>query len=503
MLYKFIIINYYFVIGEMEGEVCKIIESQKGKNMIVINGYVMVKNKCRDDLFYWECKHRNHSAGGKHAEGFCKARASTVYTNGQHTLRKSSEHNHAPKPTDTIISEKVTTMKRIAAISQEQPAQIIQAVASEMSNISRMELPSYKALKKVVKRTQNKNNPPEPQTLDDLHIPDELKYTTSGELFLLRESNNDNDKLLLFSCENNIKKLGEATFWIMDGTFKTAPNIFLQLYSIHAPVGGEENSRILPLVYILMSRKCEDLYNRAFQDLSDIAAEFNVQLAPQFILSDFEKAAINASSTEFQTTTNKGCFFHLCQNIWRKIQSCGLSVLYGQDENFCLLMRQIAALAFLPNAEIPEAFGELKNILPPTAEEVVTWFEENYVNGRLRHINRREVRVPPLFQPQLWSVYDNEINGIPRTQNKVEGWHRRWQILVGKNHPGIFYIIKQLRQEQDSTAAEMESIILGQPRPKRKKQYVEKDQRLATIENDRHNRTTLEFLRGIAYNLSF
>ena len=75
----------------------------------------------------------------------------------------------------TIISEKVTTMKRIAAVSQEQPAQIIQAVASEMSNISRMELPSYKALKKVVKRTQNKNNPPEPQTLDDLHIPDELK----------------------------------------------------------------------------------------------------------------------------------------------------------------------------------------------------------------------------------------------------------------------------------------------------------------------------------------
>ena len=144
----FIIINYYFIVGEMEDEVYKIIKSQKGMDMIIIHGYVMVKNKCRDDLFYWECKHRNHLAGGKHAENFCKARASTVCTNGLHTLRKSSEHNHAPNPTDAIISEKVTTMKRIAAISQEPPAQIIQAVASEMSNISRVELPSYKALKK-------------------------------------------------------------------------------------------------------------------------------------------------------------------------------------------------------------------------------------------------------------------------------------------------------------------------------------------------------------------
>ncbi|CAG8838419.1 587_t:CDS:2, partial [Cetraspora pellucida] len=51
-----------------------------------------------------------------------------------------------------------------------------------------------------------------------------------------------------------------ASFWIMDGTFKTVLYIFCQLYTIHAPVGSESNSRILPLVYALMTHKSEEMY---------------------------------------------------------------------------------------------------------------------------------------------------------------------------------------------------------------------------------------------------
>lgn len=40
----------------------------------------------------------------------------------------------------------------------------------------------------------------------------------------------------------------------MDGTFKTVPNIFLLMYTIHVQVGGK-NSKILPLVYVLMTCK--------------------------------------------------------------------------------------------------------------------------------------------------------------------------------------------------------------------------------------------------------
>jgi hypothetical protein len=44
----------------------------------------------------------------------------------------------------------------------------------------------------------------------------------------------------------------------------------------------------------------------------------------------------------------KVVFFHLGQNLWRKIQSCGLATQYGNDEDFSLKLQNIPALAFLP-----------------------------------------------------------------------------------------------------------------------------------------------------------
>lgn len=55
----------------------------------------------------------------------------------------------------------------------------------------------------------------------------------------------------------------------MDGTFKTVPNIFLLMYTIHVQVGGK-NSKILPLVYVLMTCKQQDYYERLFEDLASI-----------------------------------------------------------------------------------------------------------------------------------------------------------------------------------------------------------------------------------------
>ena len=37
-------------------EYCKIVLSQQGREKIIIKGYLMVKNKNRDYLFYWNCE---------------------------------------------------------------------------------------------------------------------------------------------------------------------------------------------------------------------------------------------------------------------------------------------------------------------------------------------------------------------------------------------------------------------------------------------------------------
>ena len=83
-----------------------------------------------------------------------------------------------------------------------------------------------------------------------------------------------------------------------------------------------------------MTHKTEELYRWLFRDLSEFAEENNIQLTPSHIITDFKKAVINAAHEEFPGVINKGCFFHLGQNGWRKIQDCRLANQYGNDENF-------------------------------------------------------------------------------------------------------------------------------------------------------------------------
>jgi len=89
-------------------------------------------------------------------------------------------------------------------------------------------------------------------------------------------------------------------------------------------------------------------------------------------------AAINASKHEFPLSKSKGCLFHLCQSAWRKLQGLGLSIEYGNNDNFSIKIRQMLSLPFLPEDEISDVFKEVKEIMPGYASNFVQWFEENY-----------------------------------------------------------------------------------------------------------------------------
>jgi hypothetical protein len=190
-----------------------------------------------------------------------------------------------------------------------------------------------------------------------------------------------------------------------------------------------------------------------------------------------EQAAINASSSEFPGVNNKGCFFHLSQSGWRKIQEYGLASQYGTDEYLNFMLRNLFALAFLPADDIPDAFDILKPEIPSDASDVVTWFEENYVHGKVRRRlqNNNVIRNAPLFPPKLWSVHDSIESGIPRTQNAIEAWHCRWETVVGKSHVGVYKIIQEFQKEQHQVEVQIEKILCGEQRPKQKKYLIERE----------------------------
>jgi hypothetical protein len=113
----------------------------------------------------------------------------------------------------------------------------------------------------------------------------------------------------------------------MDGTFKTAPLLFSQLYSIHCEVGGI-NSRILPIVWALITSKSENCYIASFEELRRLALIEGFVLRLNFVLTDFERAAMNAMTQVFPEAQSKAYHLHLSQIIYRKIESLRLTSQY-------------------------------------------------------------------------------------------------------------------------------------------------------------------------------
>ena len=87
----------------------------------------------------------------------------------------------------------------------------------------------------------------------------------------------------------------------------------MQLYTIF----GYANHCYLPLVYGLLSNKEQSTYERFLRCVIDQCISMNVVFEPSMVLTDFEKAAMNAVSTVLPASRLHGCRFHLGQSWWR------------------------------------------------------------------------------------------------------------------------------------------------------------------------------------------
>jgi len=69
-------------------------------------------------------------------------------------------------------------------------------------------------------------------------------------------------------------------------------------------------------------------------------------------------------------------------------------------------------------------------------------------------------------------------------------------------HIGLFTLIKELQKEQSKDDADIEAILRGAPKPRPINLQQKREQRLKTAFNNREGKTRLEYLRGIAHNLT-
>lgn len=68
----------------------------------------------------------------------------------------------------------------------------------------------------------------------------------------------------MFSTDQNLKILvSDQCHWIIDGTFKSSPQLFTQLLTMHAI----KYDTVLPSVFTLMPNKTRDSYTMIGQEL--------------------------------------------------------------------------------------------------------------------------------------------------------------------------------------------------------------------------------------------
>ena len=113
-----------------------------------------------------------------------------------------------------------------------------------------------------------------------------------------------------------------------------------------------------------------------------------------------------------------------------------------------------------------------------------------------------DIAEQPLFDLALWNMYDQTIGDLLRTNNAVEGWHRRFQANVGAYHTNFWKFIDILKREQSLNHVNISQARAGhQPEPQCRR-YQDSNRRIKNIVQDYHNRDRLQYLRGLAHSIS-
>ena len=469
----------------MDFEPDYITQTQRGREKVIFRGYAYVKDKNGpNDVSYWRCERKD--------ELFCKGRARMCSGKIKALV---GDHNHAPE----VERKEVATVRDCIAVHSqetvESTSQIVTSVLAQASFAAVVQLPHTKSLKRQSQRDRIRvqNVPPNPGTLQDLQLPDNYKNTIDGDIFLLYDSGPAaaENRMILFCTEVNLNLLDDSEHWYTDGTFKTVPRLFLQLYTIAVKVNGY----YLPLVYALLPNKMQQTYER----LLDILIQAKAGIKPESVTMDFEKGAMNAVQVKFPGCEVHGCYFHQSQNIFRHVQTAGLQERYTADAQFAREVRQLAALAFVPLGDVPEFFDHLDATLSEDMDPILEYFEKNYI-GILRQNGHRRT---PLFPPATWNVHERTIQNDDRTNNCQEGWHRKFSSTIACHHPTIWKLLDGLLAEQAIMERCREREVAGHEAPKKRRKYEDRDKRLRAILRSFENRTKDEFLRGVAANLAF
>ena len=95
-------------------------------------------------------------------------------------------------------------------------------------------------------------------------------------------------------------------------------------------------------------------YDEMFKALTNLKSA----MKPMIETMDFDPVAIVGIRTTFSQVNVKGCFFRLCQLVYRAVVRFGLKTNYTDDLHFAQHIRALPSLAFLYVNDVTDTFEE-------------------------------------------------------------------------------------------------------------------------------------------------
>lgn len=416
----------------------EVIKTNKGGDMLLYDGYrFTAKNRTGGVSIRWSCV-RNKSES-------CKGAVST-----DHFMTRSwnaTDHNHERVPEDTEIAKFRSSLKENARrYSNTSTGDILSTGVATLTPGAMVAAPQVATLKRDIQRQKASARPTEPKSLQEIQLGPRWTQTLGENPlnFLMYDSGPAApNRILAFAADDALHNLAAADTWFMDGNFKSAPSIFMQVYVIRCKL----DSGAISCVYSLLPSKDRATYRELFTSVINRLNRLGLQIHVRVINLDFEQAAYGAFVQVFGPNIRvNGCFFHLTQNTLRKATDMGLRqyILEGSpalNADYRRFAGMIDGLAFVPIRHLNIAVQVLRNNIPnPVMQPLLDYFVETYVDGRAGQ---------PQFPTEIWNKYQVTLDGNARTNNICEGWNRKFNLLNGNARNTPFYkVLSSIQKDQ-------------------------------------------------------
>mgnify|MGYP001554841998 CR=1 FL=1 len=280
----------------------------------------------------------------------------------------------------------------------------------------------------------------------------------------------------IFSTDLQLAYLTSVRTWYCDATFSVVGPPFKQLWTItgHVRRPADQGQQRLReekintyLLYAIMSGKSQALYREIIKAVLRRLVARNQPIRVNHVVLDFERAAWNAVREAFmqmdiEMPRVRGCVFHWCQALYRKIIGCGLANCYKGKSEEGRFLRRLMGLPLIPSEAV---------------WDIVQWFHSNAPTQNHKkvteYILKTYVCEGALFKTREWSGY----RILHRTNNACESNHHRLNAQTSKNL-GFYRLVAVLHKESERFAAQATHVSEGQLRQRIRSQTKSRDRQL-------------------------